>query len=128
MKPSVDPDVRRWKQEYPRFPGVAKCVELLLRPNTQGSWIDIICHELQVNAHDHSDELITATRVELERDSQVSRILLHVLADSRLPAAIDLFAELLRSRDHALHAYGVTGLTQLDTKDARRILYFHGIK
>lgn len=116
----LDPEYDRWCRKYPHFPGVAKCVELLHSTNVRGLWIDIICDELLLNAHDHADELIAATRAGVE---QGSTILLHVLADAKLPEALPLFAELLRSPDESLRHYGVAGLKQLDSKEARRLLW-----
>ena len=83
-KSHIDPEYERWEHKYPRFPGVAKCVELLRTPNVHGAWIDIICYELKKHAHENIEELINVTRTELERDSGVGRILLHVVADSKL--------------------------------------------
>jgi hypothetical protein len=125
-KTHVDPEYEQWYRQYPRFPGVAKCVELLRSPNVHGAWIDIICYELEEHAHENAQELIRATRTEININSGVGRILLHVVADSKLPEAFDLFAELLQSPDETLRPYGVTGLKQLDTKAARRLLWQHG--
>ncbi len=126
MKQPLDPEEQRWNQKYPRFPGVAKCVELLHRSNVQGAWVDIICYKLEKHARDNANELIAVTRAELERESGVERILLHVVIDSQLPAAIDLFAELLQSPDESLRPYGVQGLKRLDSKEARRLLWKYG--
>ena len=122
-KQYVDPEEERWDRKYPRFPGVAKCVELLRSGNACGTWVDIICNELTKNARENVEELISATRVELERDSNVGRMLLHVVADSKLPEAFGMFVELLKSPDLTLRQYGVEGLKQLDTKEARRLIW-----
>lgn len=119
----LDPEEERWDRKYPRFPGVATCVELLGSTNVRGTWVEIICAELQKHADEHADELIAATRSELERESGLARILLHVVADSKLPAAQDLFVDLLASPDRTLHDYGLDGLKQLDTKESRRLIW-----
>ena len=126
MKPPIDPEEVRWNRKYPRFPGVAKCVELLRSPKVHGAWVDIICLELEQHAHEFADELIAATRHEIERDSQTGRILLVVVADSKLPEAFTLFEELLQSPDESLRPFGIDGLKQLDTKDARRLIWKYG--
>lgn len=123
MKLPLDPEEQRWDRKYPRFPGVAKCVEFLHRTNVQSTWIDIICIELEKHAEKNSNELITATRKEIERNSGIGRMLLHVVADSKLPEALPLFAELLQSPDESLHPYAVSGLKQLNIKEARRLLW-----
>ena len=120
-----DPEYQRWRRKYPRFPGVAKCVELLRSTNVRGAWVDIICFELENHASDNAADLIAATRLEVERNSQVGRILLHVLADSKLLEAYDFFAELINSPDETIHPYAISGLKILDTKESRRLLHEH---
>ncbi len=126
MKQPLDPEKQRWNEKYPRFPGIAKCVELLGRSNVQGSWVDIICYELERHASENAEELIAATRIEIDRNSRVGRILLNVVSDAGLPEAINLFADLLQSSDVALRRYGETGLKRLDTKEARGVLWEYG--
>jgi hypothetical protein len=82
---------------------------------------DLICHELEEHGHDNAHELITATRIAVERESGVGRILLHVVADSEVPDAFDLFAERFESTDAIVRPYGVAVPTQLDTEAARRL-------
>src|SRR5260370_1408574 len=35
----VDPEYKRWKRKYPKFPCVAKCVEVLRSRNVRGTWV-----------------------------------------------------------------------------------------
>ena len=95
-----DPVYSRWKRQHPKFPGVAKCVQLLGRRNVQGSLVDIICGELQDNASPHAAELIAAFQA--ERDERVRRILLGIICEAKLPEALPVFVEHLQSNDESL--------------------------
>lgn len=118
-----DPEFDRWRRTYPRFPGVAKCVELLRSPNVQGAWIDIICQELTKHANEYPEELVSETRKELQDSTGVGKTLLGVLADARLIEAQPLFEALLGSEDTTLHKYGLAGLKSLDTKQTRSMVW-----
>jgi hypothetical protein len=52
-----DPNFRRWRRKYPRFPGVAECVRLLSSRNLRGAWVDIIANELTIHAAESLPEL-----------------------------------------------------------------------
>jgi len=84
-----DPVYTRWKQQHPKFPGVAKCVELLHRRNVQGGLVDILCGELRDHAAGHAAELVAACSA--ERDERVRRILMGVLCEAKLPEALPVF-------------------------------------
>src|SRR5262245_16360871 len=90
-----DPVYIDWKRRYPRFPGVATCVELLAHRNTRGSLIDILCAELAENAPAHADELIVAVRA--TTDVRLRSLLLAALCEARLPEALPVFVEHLTS-------------------------------
>src|SRR5262249_45916428 len=115
-----DPVYTRWKRQHPRFPGVAKCVEVLRRRNTRGSLVGVLCGELQDNAVTHSAELIAAFRA--EPDERMRRILLGIIAEARLPAALPVFVEQLRSSDESCRHWAAEGLRMLDTYEARQAL------
>src|SRR5262249_21994873 len=85
-KKIIDPVEARWKRQYLKFPGVAKCVELLGRHNVRGYLIDIICWELEENAKAHAAELIAAFR--REQNEWIRRILLVVMSEAKLPEAL----------------------------------------
>ncbi|HVS40190.1 MAG TPA: HEAT repeat domain-containing protein [Gemmataceae bacterium] len=115
-----DPSYTRWKRQYPKFPGVAKCVELLGRRNVQGGLVDVICGELLENASHHAAELIGAFRVEM--DDRVRRILLVVICEAKLPEATPVFVEYIRSEDESLRYWSELGLRSLDTSESRKAL------
>ena len=120
-----DPEYTRWKRRHPRFPGVYKCVELLGRPNVRGSLVDIICGELQDNAAANAAELIAAFRA--ERDERVRRILLGLICEAKLPEALPVFVEHLRSEDESLRYWSEEGLRALNTPAARKALWEAGL-
>jgi hypothetical protein len=120
-----DPVYVRWKRRHPKFPGVARCVELLRRRNVQGSLVDIICGELRDNAAGHASELIAAFSA--ERDERVRRILLSILAEARLAEALPVFAEHLRSADESLRYWSEVGLRSLGSPGSRRALWEAGV-
>ena len=119
-----DPVYSRWKRQHPKFPGVARCVELLGRRNVQGSLVDIICGELQENATSHAAELIAAFQA--ERDERVRRILLGITCEARLPEALPAFVEQLQSQDESLRYWSEEGLRSLNTHEARKALWEAG--
>jgi hypothetical protein len=119
-----DPVFTRWKRQYPKFPGVAKCIELLGRRNVQGGLVDIICAELQKNAGARAAELIAAFRD--ENNVRVRRILLGVICEARLPDALPLFLEHLHSDDESLRSWAEQGLLALNTPEARQALWAAG--
>ena len=119
-----DPVYTRWKRQHPKFPGVAKCVEFLGRRNVQGSLVDIICGELQENASSHAAELIAACRA--ERDERVRRILLGIICEAKLPEALPVFVENLRSEDESLRYWAEAGLRSLNTPESRKALWEAG--
>jgi hypothetical protein len=119
-----DPVYTRWKRRHPKFPGVPKCVELLRRRNVLGSRVDIICGELQDNACAHAAELIAAFRG--EPDEHVRRILLGIICEAKLPEALPVLVESLRSEDDTLRYWSEEGLRSLDSHEARKALWEAG--
>jgi hypothetical protein len=119
-----DPVFTRWKRQYPKFPGVAKCVELLGRRNVRGSLVDIICAELKENAVSHAAELVAAFRAEQNVGMQC--ILLGVICDAKLPEALPLFTEHLHSDDELLRYWSEEGLRALNSPEARKALWEAG--
>lgn len=119
-----DSTYTRWKRQHPKFPGITQCVQLLGRRNVRGSLIDIICGELQANAASHAPELIAAFWA--ERDERVRRILLGVICEVKLPEALPVFVEHLRSKDENLRYWAEEGLRSLNTPESRKALWQNG--
>jgi HEAT repeat protein len=93
----------------------------------QGTWVDIICRELQNHAAANARELIAATRTELDIDanSRATIVLLIALEFSKLSEAMPLFSESLASPNEQVRECAVRGLENLDSKEARRLLFEH---
>jgi hypothetical protein len=115
----------RWKQQHRKFPGVAKCVELLHRRNVQGELVEILCAELRDHAAGHAAELVAACSAEI--DERVRGILFGVLCEAKLPEALPVFVEHLRSDDESLRYWSEQGLRALNTPDARKALWQAGL-
>jgi len=122
MKPTgVDPEYMRYRQSYPKFPGVSACVELLRRHNVKGEYLDDVMGDLQEHASTNIEDLLAAFRA--ETDSRVRTLLLSVIAETRSPAALPIFAEILLGDDEELQVWAARGLHVLNTKDARKLLW-----
>ena len=117
----IDPEAERWRRKYPHFPGVQKCAELLRSPNVNGTWVDIICSELQDHAAENFSELASA--IGAEENEQVRILLLAALAEAGLPEAIPTLAENLHSSQESLRNWAEFGLEKIGTKEARGILW-----
>ena len=125
MKPALtDPVYAHWKRQHRKFPGVAKCVEMLGRRNVQGVLVDIICGELQEYAAAHAAELIAA--FQSETDERLRRILLGIICEAKLPEGLPLFVEYLRSDDESLRHWSEQGLRSLNTPESRKALWEFG--
>jgi hypothetical protein len=116
-----DPVYVRWRRQYPRFPGVAKCVELLGRGNVWGYMVDVICDEPKQNAATHADELIAAFRD--PKNTGLQLILLGVICEARLPEALPVFVEYLHAEDERYRCWSERGLRELNTPEARKALW-----
>jgi hypothetical protein len=57
-----------------------------------------------------------------EQDAHLRLVLLDVLADARLPRALPIFAEHLRSRETLYRHLAIQGLRYLGTAKARKVL------
>jgi hypothetical protein len=119
-----DPSYTRWKHDHPKFPGVAKCVELLGRRNVQGSLLEIILGELQDNAATHAAELIAAFQA--QKSARVRCLLLMTFCDAKLQEAMPLLVEHLRSEEERLRYWSEEGLRALNTPEARKALWEAG--
>jgi hypothetical protein len=71
----------------------------------------------------HVDELIG--EFGRETDHGLRCWLLELIGQSRSPRAFDLLVAQLRVEDEALRDWAQRGLRQLDTKEARRVLWQH---
>jgi hypothetical protein len=114
------PQYDDWKRQYPNFPGVRACAELLRSPGLDWRLGELVRWELYANAGGHLGELIEAFRS--EPNEHVRFNLLYVIAEACLPEALPLLAEQLRSRDARLRGLACAGLADLGTPEARNAL------
>jgi hypothetical protein len=119
------PEYRAWKRRNSVFPGVAECVDLLRSPNIGRDVAVGLLWELYENAAAHANELIKALRS--EQDEHLRFCLLSTIADAKLPRAVPVLAEQLRSRAKLHRHICKEGLQQLGTPRARRALQEAGI-
>ncbi len=117
----IDPEYERWFQNYPKFPGVAKCVELLKQTNVTGAWVDIICWQLEEHAAENLGELTIALHA--EESAAIRSILMQALEKAALPESLPLWAEFLQSPNIGEQQYAVRALQAINTKEARRLLW-----
>jgi hypothetical protein len=120
----VDPEYQRYRQSYPKFPGVSACVELLRNPNVKGAYLDGVMSDLQERASKNMEDILAAFRA--ETDSRVRTLLLSVIAETRSQAALPIFAEALLGDNEELQVWAARGLHVLDTPDARKLLWEAG--
>jgi hypothetical protein len=120
-----DPEYTRWKRKYPKFPGVAKCVEMLERGNVWGGRLEVLLGELRDNAAAHAAELIAAFQA--QKSERVRLLLLMTFCDVKLHEALPLFVEHLRSDEESLRYWSEQGLRVLNTPEARRALWEAGL-
>ncbi len=118
---AIDPEYQRYKRNYPSFPGVQACVDLLHQSNVQGAYLDALVADLEAHAVEHSDELIAAFQT--KADMRVQSLLLAALAQARTHDAFRIFVEHLTGPDENLRTWAAYGLYRLDTKEARRALW-----
>jgi hypothetical protein len=129
-KKHIDPEIERWEKKYPRFPGVQKCVELLGSSNVKGTWIEIICVELEVFSRKDPTELIDA--IYASDDQRVRFILLNILENSAPEEAVPILGEMIYSGDEEDRFHAVGALKRIGSKDgigskeARTILFHAG--
>ncbi|GHH63171.1 HEAT repeat domain-containing protein [Lentzea cavernae] len=86
--------------------------------NEDGFWL------LKPHAAEHLDELIEAFRAEQD-DRGLRAWLLELISHARAPEALPILVEHLDHEDESLVGWAVSGLEQLDTKEARIALYRH---
>jgi HEAT repeat protein len=126
MKGFNDPVWRRYRRNYPKFPGVGKCVDLLRQPNVNGAYQDAVLHDLQENAPEYFDELFAIFVT--EKAGMVRNIILAIFADMPAPKAFQVFVDTLTGPDEDLRCWAARGLHRLNTKESKHALWEAGKK
>lgn len=105
-----------------RFPGLAKCLEMMRDRDPQVQEDGF--HWLRPQASKYVLELIA--EYERESDAGLRRWLLELIGDARDPRALGVLTQQLRSSDDLLRTWATVGLKAMGTKDARKALYDAG--
>jgi hypothetical protein len=113
-----DPIVQKYYDEFPKFPGMAKCAELMR--HARGMYQEAIHFDVRDHAKEHLDELISIIRND---DSHLGAELMDALAEAAVPEAEDFLIENLTSADERRRFWAIYGLKKLDTKSARKALW-----
>src|SRR5262252_3174798 len=97
----VDPEHRRYRRAYPRFPGVNACVDLLGRPNVHGAYQDSVLADLEQHvAAAGTSELAAVFRS--QTDEFVRAMILEIIAEHPAPSDLPLFVEALHGTEELL--------------------------
>jgi hypothetical protein len=102
-----------------RFPGFKKCMAMMRKRNSQVQEDGF--HYLLPHASKHIDELIE--EFGKENDFGLRCWLLELIGSAKSPDAFDFLAGQLRGPDPRLRHWAVLGLKDLDTKEARTLLW-----
>ena len=122
FRDEIDPEVRRWRRKYPRFPGVAECARLIRARKDRGVWADIIAYELAENASRCLQELIDTFRTDRSQKG-VRLYVMMALEMAKLPESVPFLLEVLGTGDPNFSPYAERALRAINTKEARTALW-----
>lgn len=120
---SPDPEAQRWAREYPKFPGVAECVRLIVTGKARGTWLDIIVHEMAENAVETLDEMIAAFREHEHEYDGAAKFLMMALEIAAIPASLEFLAAVLDEGKSQFVPYARRALEAIDTRESRTALF-----
>jgi hypothetical protein len=104
------------------FPGFKKCMAMMRQHGPAAQ--DEGFHWLLPHASDHLQELMA--EFDKEKDHGLRCWLLELIGSARSPRALNLLAQEVHSPDESLRYWALWGLKQLDTKEARRLVWEAG--
>jgi hypothetical protein len=116
-----DLEYRRFRQKYPRFPGVAECVRLIKARKARRAWADFIVLELAEHASACWQELLETFFNEPHGD--VRLYIMMALEEASLPQTVPFLAEVLDDGDERLVPYAVRALKSINTPESRKELW-----
>ena len=108
----------------PKFPGYRACLAMMRKHDPQTSEDGF--HFLLPHAAEHVDALMADFQV--EKDHGLRCWFLELIGAARSANAFDLLREQLQSSDEALRYWAIHGLQDLDTPEARRVLFDAGVR
>ncbi len=103
-----------------RFPGFKKCMEMM-RTKRDPQLQEEGFHWLRPHAAEYAHELIEEFAT--EQDHGVRCWLLELIGFAKSPDAFDFLAGQLRGGDQRLRYWAIRALKDLDTKEARTLLW-----
>jgi hypothetical protein len=121
-----DSEMKRWKQKYRQFPGVAECARLIREGYARGAWTDIIVFELAENANDCLGDLTDAFHAEVG-ETDVRLFILMALEIAKLPESVPFLTAVLTDGNPRFTPYAIRGLKTIDTAESRKVLWDGGI-
>jgi hypothetical protein len=116
-----DPEYERYRRNYPTFPGVQTCLDLLQRRNVTGGYWDAVYTDLVKHAPQVVLELIQAGRD--DANTNVRWVILEILGRVQATEALSLFNDYVTADNESIREWAARGLAALDTKVARRKLW-----
>lgn len=108
----------------PKFPGYRACLAMMRKHNPQTSEDGF--HSLLPHAAEHIDALMADFQA--EKTHGLRCWLLELIGAARSAKAFDLLCEQLQSSDEALRYWAIHGLQDLNTAEARQVLFDAGVR
>ncbi len=121
IKKIIDPEEKRYHQNYPKFPGVGTCVRLLRSSNVKGAYLDALLGDLVDHLPEHLAEVIAAFRA--EPDERVRIMLIDAISEVAPPEALEFFVENVNSPNASIRFWAERGLEKMESKEARAALW-----
>ena len=117
----TDPEYERYKRNYPKFPGIQKCTELLRQANMRGAYLDAVLFDLETHLSEYIQEVLAAFRI--EESVRVRILLISIIAKAKLPETIPFLIENLLAVTERIRYWSIIGLENTGSKEARQALW-----
>lgn len=117
--------MKKDKLEKEEFPGFQKCLEMMRRPIGSGTRDPQRQEDgfflLRPYASQYVEELVEAFKTEPRHGLRCW--LLELIGEAKSSVAFPILVEALQSGDESFITYALRGLRDLDTKEARQVLW-----
>jgi hypothetical protein len=108
-----------------KFPGFETCIKMMRgevkMPNLMVPEFDEAFEVLRSRAGEYVDELVDVFY--REENARIRWAIIELLGEARSVKALPVFAEALRGSDRELWSWAIYGLTDLNTHEARQLLW-----
>jgi len=108
----------------PRFPGYRACLAMMRKHNPQTSEDGF--YFLLPHAAEYVDDLMAEFQAEKEHGLRCW--FLELIGAARSAKAFDLLRDQLQSEDEAMRYWAIQGLQELNTPEARQVLFDAGVR